>query len=136
MRAALRALIVCVLLGLPATALAQSGDDPKTAFVAALQKAVAGDDKTWLVAHMHIPMRYFGKRHMTVYSKSWLLAHYGEVFSPALKANIAAEKPDRYFENYQGIMIGDGGRNIWVDDFGPADGPPRFEIITVNDAPN
>ena len=28
------------------------------------------------------------------------------------------QDPNSYFKNYQGVMVGDGGRNIWLDDFG------------------
>ena len=46
------------------------------------------------------------------------------------------QDPNSYFKNYQGVMVGDGGRNIWLDDFGDegAGVPARFEIITINNS--
>ena len=50
--------------------------------------------------------------------------------------NVLKQDPAAYFKNYQGVMVGDGGRNIWLDNFGDegAGIPTRFEIITVNDS--
>ena len=67
-------------------------------------------------------------------SKDWFLKHYATVIGPELKANILKQDPETYFKNYQGVMVGDGGRNIWLDDFGDegAGVPARFGIITIN----
>ena len=48
----------------------------------------------------------------------------------------ADASPNSYFKNYQGVMVGDGGRNIWLDDFGDegAGVPASFEIITINNS--
>ena len=69
-------------------------------------------------------------------SKGWFVKHYATVIGPDLKANILKQDPDKYFKNYQGVMVGDGGRNIWLDDFGDegAGVPARFEIITINNS--
>ena len=58
------------------------------------------------------------------------------MIGPELKVNLLKQEPDKYFKNYQGVMLGDGGRNIWFDDFGDegAGIPPRFEIITINNS--
>ena len=36
--------------------------------------------------------------------------------------------------NYQGLMVGEGSRNIWLEDFGdPGAGvPSRYQIITLS----
>ena len=46
------------------------------------------------------------------------------------------QNPDDDFKNYQGVMVGDGGRNIWLDNYGDegAGIPTRFEIITIDNS--
>ena len=109
---------------------------PEPAVVLALQSAVRNDDKDWFVSHLHFPVRYYGKTAQIIRSKDWFLSHYGTIIGPALKANILAQDPEKYFKNYQGLMVGDGGRNIWFRDFGDpgAGSPSRYEIITINNS--
>ncbi len=104
---------------------------PETKIVLVLQAAVRADDKDWFVAHLHFPVRYFGKTKRTIRSKAWFLRHYDTIIGPELKASILAQGPDDYLKNYQGLMVGDGGRNIWFADFGGGDGI-KYEIITIN----
>jgi hypothetical protein len=108
--------------------------DPTPAFIAELQTAIRNDDKDWLADHLRLPVNYFGKTKQVISSKDWFLEHYATVMGPELKANVLKQDPNRYFKNYQGVMVGDGGRNIWFDDFGDegAGVPARFEIITIN----
>jgi hypothetical protein len=49
-----------------------------------------------------------------------------------MKPAILAQDPQKYFQNYQGVMVGEGSRNIWFEDFGTGDG--KFEIITINNS--
>jgi hypothetical protein len=83
-----------------------------------------------------LPVRYYGKTKQTIRSKNWFLQHYGAVIGPELKAAILAQDPQNYLKNYQGLMVGEGSRNIWLDDFGdPGAGvPSRYEIITINNS--
>jgi len=49
---------------------------------------------------------------------------------------VLKQNPDDDFKNYQGVMVGDGGRNIWLDNDGDegAGIPTRFEIITIDNS--
>jgi len=49
---------------------------------------------------------------------------------------VLKQNPDDYFKNYRGVIVGDGGRNIWLDNYGDeaAGIPTRFEIITINNS--
>ena len=109
---------------------------PETAIILALQDAIRTDDKDWFVSHLHFPVRYFGKTKHIIRSKEWFLSHYATIIGPELKTNILAQDPEKYFKNYQGLMVGDGGRNIWFEEFGDpgADIPSSYEIITVNNS--
>ena len=93
---------------------AQAEDDvpPKLAFVAPLQKAVGADDKAWLVAHLHVPVHYYGAKTRVIRSRAWFLSHYASVMSKEVKAAVLAQDPDQVFENWQGLMVGDRGRNL------------------------
>ncbi len=135
LRAGLGALVAAVLLGPAALSDAEAEDElpPKPAFVAELQKAVGGDDKAWLASHLHYPVRYYGPKAEIIRSKAWFLRHYAAIFGPELKASVLAEDPYQVFENWQGLMIGEGSRNIWVRNFG-ADLEPKFEIVTINNS--
>ena len=101
-----------------------------------MQTAIRNEDKDWLADHLHLPVKYFGKTKQTISSKDWFLKHSPIVIGPELKANVLKQDPNSYFKNYQGVIVGDGGRNIWPDDFGDegVGVPARFEIITINNS--
>jgi hypothetical protein len=128
--------IIFALLASPLRSASAEPADPTPAFIAELQAAIRNDDKDWLADHLHLPVNYFGKANQVISSKDWFLEHYAAVIGPELKANILKQDPEKYFKNYQGVMVGDGGRNIWFDDFGDegAGVPARFEIITINNS--
>jgi hypothetical protein len=109
---------------------------PETAIILELQEAVWNSDKDWFVSHLHFPVRYFGKTKRVIRTKDWFLSHYDTVIGPALKASILAQDPEDIFKNYQGLMVGGGSHNVWLENFGdPGVGiPSRFEIITINNS--
>ena len=137
MRSLVLASLSCLLLA-AATARAGDGDFkiPETEIILVMQGAVRADDRQWFAAHLHLPVRYYGKTHLTIRTKEWFLAHYATVIGPELKAAILAQDPETYLKNYQGLMVGEGSRNIWLEDFGdPGAGTPSsYEIITINNS--
>ena len=124
-----------VLLRLIVLDTARAEDDvpPKEAFVAALQNAIGADDKEWLAAHLHFPVHYYGAKTQVIRNRAWFLRHYATVIGPKLKAAVLAQEREQVFENWQGLMVGEGSRNIWVRSFSP-DLEPKYEIITINDS--
>jgi hypothetical protein len=130
------AIVFALLLASPLRPAAAEPLDPTPAFIAELQAAIRNDDKAWLADRLHLPVNYFGKTKEVIRSKEWFLEHYASVIGPELKANVLKQEPNSYFKNYQGVMVGDDGRNIWLDDFGDegAGVPSRFEIITINNS--
>jgi len=128
------ALVLALALASPLRPALAEPLDPTPAFIAELQTAIRDDNKDWLAGHLHLPVNYFGKTKQVISSKDWFLKHYATVIGPELKANVLKQDPNSYFKNYQGVMVGDGGRNIWLDDFGDegAGVPASFEIITIN----
>ena len=109
---------------------------PEREIILAMQTAVRADDKHWFAAHLHLPVRYHGKTNQTIRTNEWFLAHYATVIGPELKAAILAQDPETYLKNYQRLMVGEGSRNVWLEDFGdPGAGiPSSYEIITINNS--
>ncbi|ODR95437.1 hypothetical protein AUC69_02765 [Methyloceanibacter superfactus] len=127
---------VLALMGVSFALAEEVAPPPATAIVLALQDAVRTNDKDWFVAHLHFPVRYFGKTKHVIRSKDWFLSHYDTIIGPELKAAILGQDPEDIFKNYQGLMVGGGSHNIWLEDFGDPGGgiPSRFEIITINNS--
>jgi hypothetical protein len=109
---------------------------PETEIILALQAAVHADDRQWFAEHLHLPVRYYGKTFRMIRSKEWFLKHYTTIIGPELKASILAQDPETYLKNYQGLMVGEGSRNVWFEQFGdPGVGVPSdYEIITINNS--
>ena len=109
---------------------------PEREIILAMQTAVRADDKHWFAAHLHLPVRYYGKTNQTIRTNEWFLAHYATVIGPELKAAILAQDPKTYLKNYQRLMVGEGSRNVWLEGFGdPGAGiPSSYEIITINNS--
>ncbi len=128
MRAAALALIALLATSGPALAdnsCAAAGiSDPShvTQFLARLKQAVAADDRAAVAAMVNYPI--------TVQSRTYrdaaaLRANYAQVFTPEVKAAIAAAKADNLFARDQGVMIGNG--EIWMNEIRGS-----MKIITVN----
>lgn len=101
-----------------------------TAFLAALQKAVAADDRDAVAGLFSYPARVPLKgRSGKVKNKAELTAAYADIFDPGLKKLIADARLDQVFANSQGVMIGNG--RLW---FSPVGAKGQLAIITINSA--
>jgi hypothetical protein len=98
-----------------------------TQFLARLQQAVAADDRGTVVGMVGYPLTVhpLNGRSMTYRNAAAVRANYARIFTPEVKAAVAAAKPDNLFARDQGIMIGDG--EIWMNEVSGA-----MKIITVN----
>jgi hypothetical protein len=134
MRSLTAPFLICIVLD---AAVAESADTrtPETEIILAMQAAVRADDMHWFAEHLHLPVRYYGKTKQTITSKDWFLQHHATIIGPELKASILAQAPENYLKN-QGLMVGEGSRNVWLDDFGdPGAGvPSNYQIITINNS--
>ncbi len=74
------------------------------------------------------------RRRKSFPNQAWFLRRYATVIGPKLKAAVLAQDPEQVFENWQGLMVGEGSRNIWVRIVGP-DLEPKYEIITIDGGP-
>jgi hypothetical protein len=121
---------VAALLG---EAGAQENLPPKHAFVRDLQRALRSDDRAWIADHMSYPVRYHGKVAGVIRNRSDFVRNYARLVSERLRSAILAQRPEEVFENWQGLMIGDGAHNMWARDTAPGDAA-RYEIVTINDS--
>lgn len=98
-----------------------------TQFVARLKRAVAADDHVAVAAMVNYPLTVNapGGRSMTYRNAAALSTNYARVFTPEVKAALAAAKTDDLFSRDQGVMIGDG--EIWMNELHGS-----MKIITVN----
>jgi hypothetical protein len=98
-----------------------------TQFLARLKEAVAADDHPTVAAMVNYPLTVYssGGRPFTYRDAAALSANYGRVFTPEVKAAVAAAKADDLFARDQGVMIGNG--EIWMNEIHGS-----MKIITVN----
>ena len=131
MRSMAAAAFLLLLLPGPAAAIESDFQTPETETILALQAAVRTGDKAWFAARLHFPVRYYGRTLTLIRSEEWFLRNYAKVIGPGLKASILAQDPGDFLKNYQGLMVGEGSRNIWLRDFGEGN-TAKYEIITIN----
>jgi hypothetical protein len=98
-----------------------------TQFLARLRQAVAADDHATVAAMVNYPLTVSssGGRPMTYRDAAALSANYARVFTPEVKAAVAAANADNLFARDQGVMIGNG--EIWMNEIRGS-----MKIITVN----
>ena len=98
-----------------------------TQFLARLKQAVAADDHAIVASMVNYPLTVHssGGRPMTCRDAAALSAKYARVFTPEVKAAVAAANADNLFARDQGVMIGNG--EIWMNEIGGS-----MKIITVN----
>ena len=132
LRFAASLLILCVAFA--GAARAQTDEVPKFAFVRELQTAIRADNRAWLADHIQYPLRHHGRVATIIRNKSDFLQNYSTLVSDRLRRAILAQEPQTTFENWQGMMVGDGSHNMWVRGRGDDDAL-RYEIVTINDMP-
>jgi hypothetical protein len=98
-----------------------------TQFLARLKQAVVADNHGSVAAMVNYPLTVnsSGGRSMTYRNAAALSADYPRVFTPEVKAAVAAAKADDLFARDQGVMIGNG--EIWMKEIRGS-----MKIITVN----
>jgi hypothetical protein len=112
---------------------AEEQTPPKQAFLHDLQHALRKDDRVWIADHMRYPARYNGRVANVIRNRNDFVRNYSVLISDRLRAAVLSQLPDKVFENWQGMMIGDGTHNMWVRDAASGDGT-RYEIVTINDS--
>ncbi len=82
---------------------------------------------------MRYPLRHHGRMANVIRNRNDFVRNYAGLISDRLRAAVLAQQPDQIFENWQGLMIGDGTHNMWVRDTASGDAA-RYEIVTINDS--
>jgi hypothetical protein len=102
-------------------------------FVVMLKSALVKNDKSWLGDRIFYPLkvRVSEKSSIIVKNKSQFLLMYDKIFTPALKEKISMTFSYNLFNNYQGVMIGDG--QLWINNaLNGTEAKPQFQIIAIN----
>jgi hypothetical protein len=129
------ALVLIALLTMSGSALADnpyaaagiSNPMQVTQFLARLKQAVAADDRATVAAMINYPLTVHtsGGASTTYHDAAALRANYARVFTPEVKAAVAAAKADDLFTRDQGVMIGNG--EVWMNEIRGS-----MRIITIN----
>ena len=132
-RLCFRVALLLLLAVAGGTAAAQTDASTKPDAVRLLQRAVRDHDRAWLADHIRYPLRYHGRTAAMIRNRDDFLRNYDSVVSEHLRRAILMQNPEQVFENWQGLMVGDGTHNMWLRDSGEGDAS-RYEIVTINDA--
>lgn len=102
-------------------------------FVIALKGAIQKNDKTWLGNRIFYPLRIriSAKSNIVVKNKGQFILMYDKIFNASLKEKLKLSFSYNLFNNYQGVMIGDG--QLWINNsLNGTEEIPDFQIIAIN----
>jgi len=102
-------------------------------FVSDAKKAISKGDKIWLAANLFYPLkvRISEKLVLNLKSKNQFLLQYDKIFTTEFKSALSKTFSHNHFNNYQGVMIGDG--EIWINNaLNASELKPQFQIIAIN----
>jgi hypothetical protein len=102
-------------------------------FVSDAKKAISKGDKIWLAANLFYPLkvRISEKSSVVLKNKNQFLLQYDKIFTTAFKSKLNNTFSHNLFNNYQGVMIGDG--EIWINNtLNASEAKPIFQIIAIN----
>jgi hypothetical protein len=108
-------------------------DQALESFIVTLKKAIANNDKIWITDHIFYPLkvRISEKSTLDIKNRNQLLLQYDKIFTLALKLKISSTFSFNLFNNYQGVMLGDG--QIWVNNgVNGTEKNPGFQMISIN----
>ncbi|MDP4579391.1 MAG: hypothetical protein NWS66_05780 [Saprospiraceae bacterium] len=102
-------------------------------FVYDAKKAISKGDKIWLAANLFYPIkvRISEKSSVVLKNKNQFLLQYDKIFTTAFKSKLNNTFSHNLFNNYQGVMIGNG--EIWINNtLNASEAKPIFQIIAIN----
>jgi hypothetical protein len=102
-------------------------------FVSDAKKAISKGDKIWLAANLFYPIkvRISEKSSVVLKNKNQFLLQYDKIFTTAFKSKLNNTFSHNLFNNYQGVMIGNG--EIWINNtLNASEAKPIFQIIAIN----
>lgn len=126
------AVVLLLLAGAGGAARAQMEAAAKPAAVRDLQRAFRDHDRAWLADRIRYPLRYHGRTVAVIRNRNDFLRNYDNLVSDRLRSAVLMQDPEHVFENWQGLMVGDGTHNLWLRENGDGE-PARYEIVTIND---
>lgn len=102
-------------------------------FMKRVKTAILTKDKQWLANNIHYPIKVHleGTNEILIKGKNQLLENYDAIFYPAFVEKIKSLCTCNLFNNWQGIMLGDG--QIWIES-NSEETPEGLWIITLNNS--
>lgn len=109
-------------------------DDEVESFMKRVRSSILKGDKVWIANHVYYPidvnLNKDGKR-TTIKNKTELITNFNRIFHQEFKNEIKSASVCNMFNNYQGVMLGDG--QIWVNNTpGSTKDKYGFCISTIN----
>jgi hypothetical protein len=102
-------------------------------FVSKIQGYIKNDNKDQLSELISYPIIVKIKGKDTkIQNKDEFIKNYAEIFYPSYKQIISNAFAKYLFVNYQGIMLGEGSYNIWINESAPTGSKPKLMIIAIN----
>ncbi|MHA6529310.1 hypothetical protein [Paenibacillus sp. BAC0078] len=97
-----------------------------TVYFAKLQKAVKDNKPAEVADLIAYPMNLIkDNKKYVIYNKDEFIKKYDRIFTNLVREKLLAQKVDKLFVNYQGIMVGDG--DLWIGERNN-----KLGVITVN----
>jgi hypothetical protein len=84
-------------------------------FMKHVKTSLLTNDKEWIAIHISYPIntKLANKKAITIKNKEQLIENFDQIFYPAFKEEIKSFCSCNMFNNYQGIMLGNG--QIWMN---------------------
>lgn len=111
----------------------QSTDETVDFFMLQVKNAILKGDKNWIANHTKYPIKVKLSQIKLdiIKTKQQLIENFDQIFSPEYKEKLTPLRTYNLFNNYQGVMLGNG--QIWMNNTPKStDNNPEYQIITIN----
>jgi hypothetical protein len=90
-------------------------DDDVEKFMKHVKTSILNSDKEWIANHINYPLKttLFKGKAITIKNKKQLIDNFDQIFHQEFKDKIKSLCVCNMFNNYQGVMLGDG--QIWIN---------------------
>jgi hypothetical protein len=80
-----------------------------------VKTSILNSDKEWIANHINYPLKttLFKGKAITIKNKKQLIDNFDQIFHQEFKDKIKSLCVCNMFNNYQGVMLGDG--QIWIN---------------------
>lgn len=108
-------------------------DEALEAFMLKVKNSILKGDKNWIASHTRYPIKAVLNHGKLIAIKTGpqLIDNFNQIFNPEYKEKLTPLRTYNLFNNYQGIMLGNG--QIWINNTPKStESTPDYQIITIN----